>query len=89
MAVYGTKAGGQEEGAMVMKLSASSDKRQAWACSYFLFVDFELNLKPVREEKEEETGMIEGGGNAGTESNGEENEREFESLSRRDGLNGV
>ena len=88
MAMYGKKAGGQEEDAMVMKLS-ECDKRQAWAFSSFIFEDFELNLKPVRKQtEEEESGMIEGGGNAEIENNEWKNGWEFKSLSRRNGLNG-
>lgn len=48
-----------------------------------------MNLKPVRKQtEEEESGMIEDGGNAEIEDNGWKNGREFKSLSRRNCLNG-
>lgn len=34
MAVYGKIAGGREEGSIVMKLSAQSNKRQAWTLEF-------------------------------------------------------
>lgn len=56
IAVYGKIAGGREEGSIVMKLSAQSDKRQAWT------LEFQAEPQTCEEaNRRRGTGMTEGG----------------------------